>query len=569
MCGRRAGDTHLVTEAMNVADTRMQESADTRVGWAPMIAVSLAMFIVVVDSTMMNVAVPTIAKDLGTGVSSIQATISIYSLVMAALMITGGKMGAIYGVKRMFTVGLGIFAVGTLLAAVSWNVGILILGWSLLEGIGAALLMPLAYTLVMANYEGSRRALGFGILAGVAATAAAVGPILGGLLTTYLSWRWGFGGEVLIAIAILPFLPKVRELVTAKAGTRLDWVGTVLSSTALLLIVLGFLLAGRYGWWDARRAFTLGDVQLNPLGLSPTPWLIGAGLIMVAAFIHWQWRRESSGETPLVRLRVLANTKLLAGIATYLFRALFIAGLLFAFPLFMQSALGFSAFQSGLAILPFSIATFAVSMVTAGWGKRFSPKLLVQIGFVFMLVGGFLYMENVTLSMTIGEMVLPMLVLGTGLGLVMAQLLNLTLSAVDPHDNSEASGLTQSLGALGESLGVAVLGSLMTAFFLGGMVGGVAEAAQVKITDAERGAIVIEIEDLTEAATEKDYEQLEKEIPANVRPQVDKIVEQSATNAMKDTLLIALSFAFLGLIASTFLPSSFEASDSESRAEGT
>jgi MFS family permease len=522
--------------------------------WAPMIAVSLAMFIIVVDSTMMNVAVPTIAKDLKTQVSSVQAAISIYSLVMASLMITGGKLGAIQGVKKMFGVGLFIFGVGTLLAAVSWNIESLILGWSFLEGIGAALMMPLAYTLIMANYEGKQRALGFGVLAGVQATAAAVGPILGGLLTTFLSWRWGFAGEVVIAIAIVPFLPRVKELVTAEKGTTLDWGGTALSTVGLFSIVLGALLAGRYGWWEARRPFMIGETQVNPLGLSPTPWLILIGLCFVVGFVHWQWRRESQGLAPLVRLRVLANTELFSGIVTYIFRALFIAGLLFVFPLYMQSALEFSAFESGVAILPFSIATFVVSMWTASWGERFSPKRLIQVGFVFMGAGVVLYMQGVTPNMTIGEMVIPMSLLGIGLGLVMAQLLNLTLSAVDPIDNSEASGVTQSLGQLGESLGVAVIGSVLTAFFLTSIVTGVARSDNVQLSAAEQDRAVIELEDTTAALSDEQGEELFKSLSENERTELGKLIDQSSTDAMKDTLAVTLVFVVLGFLASTFLP---------------
>jgi EmrB/QacA subfamily drug resistance transporter len=522
--------------------------------WGPLIAVSLAMFIIVVDSTMMNVAVPTIAKDLNTTVSGVQAAISIYSLVMASLMITGGKLGAIRGVKRMFVVGLIIFGVGTALAATSWSLEILILGWSVLEGIGAALMLPLAYTLVMANYSGAQRALGFGVLAGVQASAAAVGPILGGILTTYLSWRVGFAGEVVIAIAIVPFLRYMRELVTAKEGTTLDWRGTVLSAGGLFSIVLGFLLAGRYGWWEPRRPFTIGDVQLNPLGLAPTPWLIAIGLVILVLFVHWQFRREESGESPLVHMRVLANLRLFSGISTYVFRALFIAGLLFVFPLFMQSALGFSAFQSGLAILPFSAATFIVSMVSADWGSRISPKRLIQVGFVLMALGVLLYYFQVSLQMTITDMIIPMTVLGLGLGLVMPQLLNLTLSAVPPKDNAEASGLTQSLGQLGESLGVAIIGSLLTAFFLSGVVDATLRTMNVEASPQERQAAVVELEDLTEASSEEEKQKFVDSLPAEAQQELGRIVDEQTVNAMQETLVVTLVFVLLGILASTFLP---------------
>jgi len=186
----------------------MSKKSEERTGlafWAPLIAAALALFIVVVDSTMMNVAVPTIVQDLKTNVTSVQGVISLYSLVMASLMLVGSKIGAINGVKKIFLVGVVIYGVGTLIAAVSWNIQILALGWSLFEGVGAAMVLPLAYALLVTNYAPKEQAIGFGILGGVSASAAAVGPILGGILTTYASWRWGFAMEVIIAIAIFPF----------------------------------------------------------------------------------------------------------------------------------------------------------------------------------------------------------------------------------------------------------------------------------------------------------------------------------------------------------------------------
>ncbi|MCP4363414.1 MAG: MFS transporter, partial [Chloroflexi bacterium] len=409
--------------------------------WAPLIAASLALFIVVVDSTMMNVAVPTIVKDLKTNVTAVQAVISLYSLVMASLMLVGSKLGAMNGVKKVFLVGVVIYGIGTLIAAVSWNIQILALGWSLFEGVGAAMVLPLAYALLVTNYEPKVQAVGFGILGGVSASAAAVGPILGGILTTYASWRWGFAMEVIIAIAIFPFAKYIVEKKTAAEGTTLDWGGAALSIIGLLSLALGLILAGRYGWWEATRPFTIGNIQVNPFGLSPTPILVGIGLSFLAAFIHWQMRRERNEQTPLVSMRVLGNGRFINGVSSNIFQSMVITGLLFVLPLYLQSAVGYSAFESGLAILPFSIATFLVSIGTSSWSERILPKLLIQAGIGLMVVGVFLLYRVVSLTVTIGQMAIPLGIFGVGMGLLMAHLVNLILSSVDANDSPEASGV--------------------------------------------------------------------------------------------------------------------------------
>lgn len=537
--------------------TETTASSDNRSGlryWAPLVATCLAMFITVVDSTMMNVAVPTIVGDLGTNVSAVQATISFYALVMASLMLTGGKLGAIRGVRRMFTVGLFVYGIGTLVAAVSWNVGVLAFGWAFLEGVGAALIIPLAFTLVVANYEGRHRALSFGVLAGVQASAAAVGPILGGILTTYASWRVGFAGEVVIAVAILPLIPFMKELITADEHTTMDWGGTVLSSTALFSMVTAFLLAGYYGWWEARRPFMLGGTGLNPWGLSPTPWLIALGLLLAAAFIHWQFRREKQDRTPLVRLRILANGDLMAGVSTYVFRSIALSGFLFVLPLYHQSVLGYSAFDSGLAILPFSIATFVVAMVTAGWNERIAPRRLVQAGFIIMGLGLALFISSVNLTMSIAQQIIPGLVFGAGLGLVMAQLMNLALSSVKPVDTPEASGVQNAMGELGNSIGTAVIGSLLMSFYYGGLVDGVLGAQNITAGASQRQDMITRLEDALADIRPEMVQQWFESLKADLQQQLVRIIDGSMLDSMKWTLLVIGGMLLGALLMSTFLP---------------
>ncbi|WP_232423897.1 MFS transporter [Haladaptatus paucihalophilus] len=255
-----------------------------------------------------------------------------------------------------------------------------------------------------------------------------------------------------------------------------------MSILSLGTIVTGFLLAGQYGWWTARRPFSIADVQFNPAGLSPTPLLVALGVTLVVVFIHWQYRRERRGEMPLLRPRIFSNGKFLSGISTYTVRSVFLAGFLFVVPIFLQSALKFSAFESGLAILPFSLATFVVSLGSSGLSDRFAPKHLIQLGLVIIGLG-FLMLYSVTsLTMTITTMIVPMGVIGIGMGLMIAQLVNLTLSTVESDDIPEASGVTNAFDSLGNALGTAVIGSALFSFYYGGVVDGVLRAGQVPVT---------------------------------------------------------------------------------------
>ena len=522
--------------------------------WAPLFAASMAMFIVVVDSTMMNVAVPTIVNDLSTSVTAVQSVIALYSLVMAALMITGGKLGSIIGIRSAFAVGLALYGAGTLIAAISWNIYSLAFGWSLLEGIGAALLVPAAFTVLTANYEGKDRALAFGILAGVQASAAAVGPILGGLLTTYLSWRWGFGGEVIIALAVVPLIPMIGQQVGRDSFSSLDWMGALLSSIGMLVIVLGFLLAGRYGWWEARRPFVILGQTLNLFGLSPTPAFFVTGLALMVGFFHWQRQRETKGQVPLVRWRIFTNSEFVTGATMYAIRSIFLSGLLFVLPLYMQSVLEFSAFESGLALLPFSAAVFIVSMTTAGWSDRIAPKRLIQVGLVLLALGSLYGYAVTSIEMTIVTFCLPVTVMGIGMGLMMAQLVNLALSSVDPQDTSEASGVNNALGELGNSLGTAVIGSLLLMFFFNGLVDQIARRSELELSFQQRKQVIVQLEDAPDLDTQAGQDDLIANTPAKVRDELPWIIEDATVRAMQFTLLVILVLMLLTLLVSTFLP---------------
>src|SRR5215212_7959074 len=305
--------------------------------WGVLAVLGAAQFLMVLDQAVMNVAISQLVADFDTTVTTIQTVIALYALVMAGLMLTGGKLGDLLGRRRAFKIGLCIYAVGSGLTAVAWSVPSLTLGWSVLEGIGAALVLPAMVALVAANFEGQERAVAYGVLGGVAGAGIAVGPILGGWATTELSWRVVFVGEVVVAIGILAGIRLIKEPPRTEAKSSLDWIGGCLSALGLGLLVFGFIQASNWGWLSPRSS------PLEPFGFSLTPFVIAAGGLVLAAFSGWERRREKRGEDPLVHLHLLRLPRLRGGVLMLLAQNLILMGVFFTVPLFLQVVQGLDA----------------------------------------------------------------------------------------------------------------------------------------------------------------------------------------------------------------------------------
>ena len=318
---------------MASSTTAGAEGAAGAAAKAVLVTLAAAQFVMILDSSVMNVSIATVAKDLDTTVTGIQTAITMYTLVMASLMITGGKMGAILGRKRAFTIGCVIYASGSFTTALSPNLPVLLFGWSFLEGVGAALVMPAIVALVASNFVKSERPRAYGIVTAGGAIAVALGPLIGGLFTTYWSWRYVFVGEVLI-IGVVLLLNRRTADTPKEEGARLDLVGTALSALGLGLIVYGVLRAGSWGF-----------VQPKPdaptwLGLSPVIWLILGGGAVLLLFLEWEKHRRDSGQAALLDPAILRVRLLRSGLVAFFFQYLLQAGLFFAVPLFLSIALG-------------------------------------------------------------------------------------------------------------------------------------------------------------------------------------------------------------------------------------
>jgi MFS family permease len=507
-----------------------------------LITLASGQFLMTLDSSVMNVAIATVAKDVGTTVTGIQTAITLYTLVMAMLMIPGGKVGTLIGRKRAFSIGCVIYGAGSLTTALSPNLTVLIVGWSILEGIGAALILPAIVALVASNFAPEGRPRAYGLVMAAGAIAVAVGPLIGGVATTYFSWRYVFVGEVLIVLAILVLARRVQDA-PVEARPRLDLVGAVLSAAGLGLAVFGVLRSSQWGWVLPKP----GGPAI--LGLSPTIVLILAGLLVLWLFSIWEHHVVKRGAEPLVRLSMLGNRQLTGGLVMFFFQFLIQAGLFFTIPLYLSVALGLSAIDTGIKIIPLSVTLLIAAAGIPRFLPHISPRLVVQGGLLSMFAGIVWLFASIDVHAGAEIVTVPLLLAGLGIGALASQLGSVTVSAVPDDESPEVGGLQNTATNLGASIGTALAGSLLiaalTASFLHGIQQNPAVPPAVSSqasTELAGGIPFLSDADLQTALTK-----------AGASKQVTKAVLDENEQARLDGLRTALAaLALLALIALFF-----------------
>ncbi|MFH8282735.1 MFS transporter [Streptomyces antibioticus] len=440
--------------------------------WRALAVLGTAQFLMVLDTSVMNVSISQLVEDFDTEVTAIQAVITLYALVMAAFMIVGGRLGDIFGRRRLFLVGLVVYGIGSALTAVAPTLWVLALGWSVIEGLGAALVLPAMAALVAESYQGRDRAVAYGVIGGLAGAGIAVGPLLGGWVTTYLTWRLVFAGEVVVVLVMLLCHRVVTEAPRTGPRPKLDGVGALLSAAGLGLCVLGVLQSGTWGWAQPRNPpFTV-------LGFAPTLFVIAAGAVVLAAFPHWERRREDRREDPLFHLGLLRVPALRSGLLTLLAQNLILLGLFFAIPLYLQVVQGFDAFETGLRLLPVSATMLVTSLAAAPLGRAVGPRRVVRLGLLLLAASVVWLLATIDPVIDDGQFAGAMALLGIGMGLLASQLGNIVQSSVGEAERSEVGGLQFTAQNLGSALGTALIGSLL--------VGALAHAFTTEIEDDPR-----------------------------------------------------------------------------------
>ena len=529
--------------------------------WLPLVVVCLALGVEAYDASSIPVAISAIVSDLDTDLSTIQAALVLFSVICAPLMLMSGTLGDIQGKRRALRVGIGLFGAGTVIAAVSPHVTVFILGFSIIKALGAVLVVPTGAALLIANYQGHRRAIAFSFLGAFLAGATAATPLIMGTITKFLGWRYGYGLSAIVAVVVLVLSFRLIES-DRRPGT-IDWFGTFLSLIGLGCIMLGATAAGRYGWWEARRPFVLLGIDIAPLGLSVTPFMICAGVVVMVLFFDWGEWQQKKGKIPIVRLQLFHNVPYSAGVLVGALQIIGVAGLLFVIPVYLQTALDYDSFKTGLTLLPYTVALLVASLGSSFLIRWISPKFLIQIALALMAVGLFVLSVMVNPQMTPTTLILPLAVYGVAAGLAASLIPNLTLSAADPRKTGEASGAQEAASELGSGFGAAVIGAVLIASTWSGLVSGIAEKAEWKMDRKELRQAAIALEDAERTWTPKDERAFIEGLPTKVQESIDQIVAKADTEALKEALFVILGVVLVALLVSVFISPGPQTSEEE------
>jgi MFS family permease len=514
-----------------------------------------AQFLMVLDTSVMNVSISQLVKDFHTEVTAIQAVITLYTLVMAAFMITGGKLGDMLGRRRVFGIGLAVYGVGSALTAVAPVLWVLALGWSVIEGLGAALVLPALAALVGGAYRGRDRAVAYGVIGGLAGAGIAVGPLLGGWLTTYATWRLVFAGEVVLVLAMLALLGWIPEdPPRAEKRPRLDVLGTVLSAGGLGLIVLGVLQSSSWGWLRPRNPpFTV-------LGFSPTVFVIALGGVLLGFLRAWEnrlWDRRGTRERdpePLIRFSVFGIAPLRSGLTMLLNQNLILLGLFFVIPLYLQVVQGFDAFQTGLRLLPVSVTMLLSAMSGPLLGRYASPRTVVRIALLVLLASILWLLGTIDPHIDDLSFGFAMALLGLGMGLLASQLGNVVQSSVGESERSEVGGLQYTAQNLGSSLGTALIGSLLISALVTAFTIEIEDNPEISAATRQEAGIRMEAGVSFISADEVRAGAEQAGLPPSEVDAVADSYAQAQLNALKAAILAAGGITLAGLAFTRHLP---------------
>ena len=513
---------------------------------------SLALAIIILDGTILNVSFGYIIRDLNTSIESLQWVITAYALTIAALTVTGGRMGDLFGRKKMFRLGAILFAIGSLICSISKSVGVMITGESIIEGIGAALMMPATISLLASTFRGPSRAMAMGVWGATAGASSALGPVIGGYLTTNYSWRWAFRINIFVVGILLLGSFLLKEYKEIEEKSKLDITGVVLSSLGLLTLVFGIIKSSTYGWLKAKEIFVFSGHSFDLGNVSiVVPFLI-LSIIFLTVFVLWENKIEREGSTPIVSMNIFKNRQFTFGTLVVAVMALGQAGLIFSIPIYFQSVRGFDAYHTGLVIMPASLVAFVLAPTAAFLSRKITPKLLIQAGILLIAIAMYMFYEKLGLTTSSRDMLPAMIVYGAGIGLMMAQATNMVMSSVSPEQAGEVAGVNNTMRQIGMTLGTAIVGAVLLATLTTKLTGGIAESKV--IPEASKSKIT---EVVTAEASNIEFSNTagkENTIPPSLKDEIIRISHQAATDSARHSLLYVEPFILLGFVISFFLP---------------
>ncbi len=503
------------------ADNREEASGSSRLA----LLLAMAMFVLVVDTSLMNVSIAAVVEDLGTTVSGVQSAIALEALVSAAFILIGSKVGDLIGRKRAYVLGLLGYAVGALAMALSQGLTAIIIFWAIIGGLGASLLLPAMQSLIHGNFQGQAQRRAYALVGASAAIAAAVGPLVGGFITTYLSWRIAFLLEVVIIGIVLSGIKLVRD-VPYTGDRHVDWVGAVLSVFGMGGIVLGILV-----WQEGGEAVGA---------------LLVIGAIALWGLVTWLVRRKRQGKPTLIDPGLFDSMIFRLGVSGQMLQQVALGGTMIALPIYLQMVLEYNAMLAGLSIAPLSLSMFGVALLAGKKAGRRRPSGIIRLGFALLALGLILLIPIVPRADSGWYLLIPLLIAGSGLGLLVSQLNNYTLSPISEERVSEAAGVNSAAGSFGLSFGLAFAGAIMLAT-LSITFTNMAEASTV-LTPAEQERVATALEDDAQVMSNTQLEELLVGQPQDVQDEIIRINTEARPLALQVALVIPILAALAGLL---------------------
>ena len=436
------------------------DATSARRKWAGLVFISVAVALIIVDSTIINVAIPSIVDDLAITSTQVQWVQESYTLVFAALLLVFGTLADRFGRRRILILGVIVFATESGFAALSQTGELLILA-RLIQGVGGAMVLPTTLSIINATFRGRDRGIAFAIWGSTIGGMVAVGPLLGGWLTTYFSWRWAFGINVPLGIVIVVgVLVFVLESKDAGEPRRIDVVGAVLSVITSASLVFGLIEGRTYGWWYTNNPPTVGDWTW-PYAISVIPFVFLVTVVSGAFFVYWGLHRQRAGKTTLLAFSLFTIPSFRNGNIAALIVSLGEFGIILSLPLWLQNVLGYDALQTGFVLLALALGSFVASGVSGAYGNRISPETIVRVGIVAEIIGVAGLGLVITAEATWLVVVPFLFVYGIGVGLATAQLTGVVLKDVPVTQSGQGSGTSSTARQIGSALGIAVLGTVL------------------------------------------------------------------------------------------------------------
>jgi len=488
---------------------------------------AMAMFVLVVDTSMMNVSISAVVHDLNTTVSGVQSAIALEALVSAAFILISSKIGDLIGRKRAYVLGLLGYAIGAIAMTLTQSLLPIIIFWAIIGGLGASLLLPAMQSLIHGNFEGMAQKKAYALVGAATGIAAAVGPLLGGFITTYLSWRVGFFLEAVI-IAIVLFNIKLVKDVPYTGPRQIDGVGAVLSVIGMGGIVLSILV-----WEDGGEAVGL---------------LMLLGIIAMFLFYRWLLRRKKQGKPMLLDPDLFSSKYFRLGVSEQMLQNIALGGMMIALPIYFQMVYEYTAMLTGLTLAPFSLSIFFVALLMGRQAGKRSPSRVIQAGYGILSVGILLLIPLIPRADSGWYFVIPLIITGTGLGLLVSQLNNYTLSPVSEERVSEAAGVNSAAGSFGLSFGLAFAGAIM----LGAMAFSFTKMAEssVVLNPAQQQQVAHALENDAEIMSDTQLVAQMAGQPADVQAEILRINTDARNVALQVALLVPFLASLLGFLNS-------------------